>query len=119
VAPSAPAPGLATLGLAGSAAAAIGDTTAARRFMALIDARHRAMSPAARGLSWGEASYWRAIVAARMADSAGALAQLRAARREGLGIDPTVHAEPAFAALRQWPPFAALITPVATGDASR
>ena len=33
-------------------------------------------------------------------------------RCEGLGIKPSVHAEPAFAALRRWPPLAALLAPV-------
>lgn len=102
---------LAVMGLAGNAAAADGDTTEARRWMARLEARARQMTPAARGLSWGEPTYWQATIAARLSDSTRALALLREARREGLGMEPSVHAEPAFAALRRWPPFAAVLTP--------
>lgn len=104
-------PTIPTLGLAGVAAAAAGDSIAARALMARIAQRASEMPAAARGAAWGEAPYWRAAVAAQLADSLGALSLLREARREGLGVDPSVHAEPAFAALRRWPPFAALLQP--------
>ncbi|MBC7897923.1 MAG: hypothetical protein H7066_21055 [Cytophagaceae bacterium] len=102
---------LAVMGLVGNAAAADGDTAEARRWMSKLEARARGMTPAARGLSWGEPTYWQATIAARLTDSTRALALLREARREGLGMEPAVHAEPAFAALRRWPPFAAVLSP--------
>ncbi len=100
------------MGLAGAVAAANGAVVEARGWMDQISARARAMTPAARGLLWGEPTYWRSTIAARLGDSTLALTLLRDARREGLGMEPSVHAEPAFAALRRWPPFAALLAPV-------
>lgn len=108
-----PPPAMATLGAAGVASAAAGDTTTARRWMAALAARSAAMTAAERGLSAGEADYRRAVIAAQLGDSAAAVALLSEARRLGLGIEPSVHAEPAFAPLRLWPPFAALLAPVA------
>ena len=102
----------ALMGLAGAVAAADGDPVEARRWIDRIAARALTMTPAARGLSSGESTYWRSIIAARLGDSTSALALLRDARREGLGMEPSVHAEPAFAALRRWPPLAALLAPV-------
>jgi len=102
----------ALMGLAGEAAAANGDSVEARGWMDRITTRARAMTSAARGISWGESPYRRSIIAARLGDSTLALTLLRDARREGLGMEPSVHAEPAFAALRRWPPFAALLAPV-------
>jgi DNA-binding SARP family transcriptional activator len=110
-APGAESPSIPTLGLAGVAAAASGDTAAARALMARIAERAASAPAAVRGASWGEAPYWRAVVAAQLADSLGALSLLRDARREGLGVDPSVHAEPSFQPLRRWPPFAALLQP--------
>jgi len=102
----------ALMGLAGVVAAADGDPVEARRWMDQIAARARAMTPAERGLSWGESTYRRSIIAARLGDSTLALTLLRDARREGFGMEPSVHAEPAFAALRRWPPFSAVLAPV-------
>ncbi len=102
---------IALMGLAGNIAAADGDSAAARRWMRLLAAREQAMTTAARGLSWGETPYWRATIAARLSDSAAALSLLRDARRQGLGIEPAVHAEPAFASMRRWPPLAVIISP--------
>jgi len=102
----------ALMGLAGAVAAADGDSVEARGWMDQIAVRAQAMTPAARGISWGEPTYWRSTIAARLGDSTLALSLLRDARREGLGMDPPVHAEPAFAALRRWPPFAAVLAPV-------
>ncbi len=109
-------PSFSALGLAGVSAAAIGDRIDARRWMATIASRARALTAPERGLSWGESSYWSAVIAAACADSSGALDLLRQARREGMGMEPTVHAEPAFAALRGWAPFAALLSPEVEGD---
>jgi len=102
----------ALMGLAGAVAAVDRDPVEARRWMDRIAARARTMTPAARGLSSGESTYWRSTIAARLGDSTTALTLLRDARREGLGMDPFVHAEPAFAALRRWPPLAAVLAPV-------
>ncbi|WP_373068654.1 BTAD domain-containing putative transcriptional regulator [Gemmatimonas sp.] len=102
----------ALMGLAGAVAAADGDSVEAHGWMNQITVRAEAMTPAARGISWGESPYWRSIIAARLGDSTLALTLLREARREGLSMEPTVHAEPAFAVLRRWPPFAALLAPV-------
>jgi len=102
----------ALMGLAGEVAAADGDPVEARRWMDQISTRARAMTSAARKLSWGESTYRRSTIAARLGDSTLALTLLREARREGLGMEPSVHAEPAFAALRRWPPFAAVLEPV-------
>ncbi len=110
------APSFAVLGLAGVAAAVAGDTVEARRWMATITARSRALTIPARGLLWGEPTYRRATIAAVLADSATTLALLRQARREGLGMEPSVHADPAFAALRTWAPFAELLAPVGEPD---
>ena len=57
------------------------------------------------------APYVFILVAARLSDSAAALSLLRDARRQGLGIEPAVHAEPAFASMRRWPPLAVIISP--------
>lgn len=110
---------LATFGIAGNAAAAAGDAAEARRYLAAVAVSARALTPAARGLSWGAPEYWQATIAARLGDSTTAAAALRDARRAGLAVDPNVHAEPAFAMLRHWPPFAALIAPVALPPAAR
>ncbi len=110
-------PSFAVLGLAGMSAAASGDTVEAKRWMAVIAARENALSTAERGLLSGGATYWRAAIAAARADSSGALDLLRQARHEGMGMEPSVHAEPAFSALRGWAPFAELMTPTgATAD---
>ncbi len=108
-------PSFAVLGLAGVSAAAAGDTAESRRWTATIATRANALSVAERGLLWGEPTYWRAVIAAARADSVDALDLLRQARREGLGMEPSVHAEPAFAALRGWVPFAALLAPAVEG----
>jgi len=102
---------LALMGLAGNVAAADGDSAAARRWMRLLAAREQAMTTAARGLTWGESPYWRATIAARLSDSAAVLSLLREARRQGLAMEPAVHAEPAFASMRRWPPLAVIISP--------
>ncbi len=102
----------ALMGLAGAVAAADGDSVEARGWMVQIAARARALTPAARALLLGEPTYWRSTIAARLADSTLALTLLRDARREGLGMEPSVHAEPAFTALRRWPPFLAMMAPV-------
>lgn len=108
LAASAPPPSFATVGLAGVAAAASGDTTAARRYITMLDARAKALTAAQRGLSWGESTYWRSAIAAQLGDSALALTLMRQARAEGMGVEPSVHAEPAFERLREWAPFAAI-----------
>ncbi len=110
---SAAPPAFATVGLAGVAAAAAGDAAQARRLMSTLEARAQRLSKAARGLSWGESSYWRSAIAAQLGDSALALSLMRRAREEGMGVEPSVHAEPAFDVLRGWPPFAALLVPMA------
>ena len=102
----------ALMGLAGAVAAADGDSVEARGWMDRITTRARALTPAARGISWGESPYWRSTIAARLGDSTLALILLRDARRAGLGMEPSVHAEPAFVALRRWPPLAAVLAPV-------
>ena len=102
----------ALMGLAGAVAAADGDSVEARGWMNQITVRAQAMTPAARGISWGESNYRRSIIAARLGDSTLALTLLRDARREGLSMEPSVHAEPAFAVLRRWPPLAAVLAPV-------
>jgi len=104
---------LSTLGVAGVAAAAVGDSAGARAMMTALATRAETMTAAERGLSSGEAPYWQSIIAAQLADTATAIARLRQARAAGLGMEPAVHAEPAFASLRGWPPFAALLASVA------
>jgi hypothetical protein len=81
--------------------------------MTALATRAETMTAAERGLSSGEAPYWQSIIAAQLADTATAIARLRQARAAGLGMEPAVHAEPAFASLRGWPPFAALLASVA------
>jgi len=103
-------PSLELAGLMGAAAAADGDRAEALRWMSVLEKQTARLSDAARGLSWGEGPYRRAIIAAHLADSVTALSLLSEARRAGLPMDPTLHAEPAFATLRRWPPFAALVT---------
>ncbi len=95
------------LGRMGIAAAMASDTVTARRWMARLEAQASALSPARRDASWGEHAYWRAAIAAQLGDRDAALDLFREARREGLSIDPRVLAEPAFDALRDWPPFKA------------
>jgi hypothetical protein len=97
---------------AGIADAAVGWANDARRWMAALDAQRRSMPAAERGLSWGEATYWRSAIAAQLRDSTAALALFRQARDEGLGMEPSVHAEPAFSALGDWAPWTALMSPV-------
>lgn len=104
----------ALMGLAGAVSATDGDRAEARRWMDRIAAKANSLSAPARGLTWGESTYWRATIAARLNDSTTALALIREARREGLGMEPSVHAEPAFARVRTWPPFAALLSPIRT-----
>jgi hypothetical protein len=114
VAISVPAPLFTDLGIAGVGAAASGDTVGARAFMQRISARANALNVNERGILWGLPTYWRSAIAAQLADSALALSLLRDARREGLGMEPAIHAQPAFARLRSWPPFAALLVPAAS-----
>ncbi len=102
--PGLPASAIGRLGIASAMAS---DTAAASRWMERLAAQAAALSPAQRGASWGEHAYWRAAIAAQLGDREAALELFRQARREGLSIDPRVLAEPAFDALRDWPPFVA------------
>ncbi len=101
------------LGLYGVAAAQAGDSAEASRAMAWIERKSSALNRVELGSEWGAPSYWQSAIAAQHGDSARALALFREARRAGLGMEPSVHAEPAFAGLRQWPPFRALLVPAA------
>jgi len=97
------------LGRVNIAAAAAGDTAGARRAMDAIAAQAAALSPVQRSASWGEHTYWRAAIAAQRGERDEALELFRQARREGLSIDPRVLSEPAFASVRDWPPFRAAL----------
>jgi serine/threonine-protein kinase len=102
--PDLPASAIGRLGIASAMAS---DTASARRWMDRLEADAAALSPAQRGASWGEHAYWRAAIAAQLGEREQALELFRQARREGLSIEPRVLSEPAFDAIREWPPFRA------------
>ncbi len=112
------APLFTDLGLAGVSAAAAGDSAGARSMLQRIQSRADALNANERGILWGLPTYWQSAIAAQLADSALALSLLREARAQGLGVEPSIHAQSAFARLKHWPPFAALLVPAAVERAA-
>jgi tetratricopeptide (TPR) repeat protein len=98
-----------SLGRLGVIAAATGQRALAEQIATQLADRARALSAPARGLAAGEHAFWRAAIAAQLGDRDEALERLRQARREGLSTDPRLVSEPAFDALREWPPMASLL----------
>ncbi|MGH7530877.1 MAG: hypothetical protein ACREMN_10890, partial [Gemmatimonadales bacterium] len=60
---------------------------------------------------FGRHTLWRARIHAWLGERDVAVALVREGMRQGYPNMPTLHADPAFAALRDYPPFQALLTP--------
>jgi tetratricopeptide (TPR) repeat protein len=60
---------------------------------------------------YGRNTHWRARIAALMGDRDAAVRLLRQAFDEGMEIWDSMHAEPDFAAIRDYPPFRELLRP--------
>jgi predicted Zn-dependent protease len=96
------------LGLVGVLAAQQGDRAEAIRVSGMLAALGRP-------LDRGQATYWRACIAAQLGRSAEAVDLLRRARAEGYVFNGllflSTHLEPSFAPLREYPAFQEVLRP--------